>query len=507
MLHTWSLGVEEQFYLIWPVLVVLASRLGSARRASIFATLFLGGLVASELAVRSHPSAAFYLTPFRVFEFACGALLVDLEGRIGSEKRAALRSAMTAAGLAGVGYAVFAFDADTPFPGVAALVPAISTAFIIAAGPSAIARAALANPVFVYLGRASYSIYLAHWPIAVFYRSSVLREFHLAETLLLTAAAVGAGAALHHLVEAPLRRAGDGARMADRAFGRGAVIATLAVAAASSGVWAFAPSRAPASRGLAYVEMTQREANRERLTGFAEDCGVAGDRLCMTPVEDAPNVLVLGDSHGVDGYAMARAAFSDANIMYGGAPGCQVYVSVRRAFEARAAAGDRSAATAKAAECVAHAERVFARRDAFEAADIVILNYRFALADLDLIEDTVAFVRDVSEAQVVILGNAVRLTQPLPDIVGSFELEPGGAIPESFIVPGEGDVERALAGIAERRGAVFLSKSEAFCPNSRCRAVLGDRLVTYDYDHLSHEAAVWFGETVLAANVNLPSPE
>jgi len=167
LLHTWSLGVEEQFYFLWPLcFLVFYDLLGrSFRFFVLFAFLILLGF--SEWASKTFPSAAYYLLPTRAFELLLGGLLALFISGVRC-RNAALLWLSKSLGMFLIFYSFFYFSASTVFPGINALIPCIGSALIIFSGSmSSPVRVLMLRPV-VFFGVISYSLYLWHWPVIVF---------------------------------------------------------------------------------------------------------------------------------------------------------------------------------------------------------------------------------------------------------------------------------------------------------------------------------------------------
>lgn len=172
LLHMWSLGVEEQFYLIWPALMIIAMRLGGKRLLVGAAVLIAAASFAvSEYYVSRDPSFAYYMLPSRAGELLVGALLFLWQ----DSRRTLTTGAANVAGAVGllmVGYSLALLSETGGFPGIRSIIPAVGTALLIASGinqGSVLARA-LTNPLFRYIGLRSFSLYLWHWPVLAFYR-------------------------------------------------------------------------------------------------------------------------------------------------------------------------------------------------------------------------------------------------------------------------------------------------------------------------------------------------
>ena len=168
LIHTWSLAVEEQFYIFLPIFLFLAHRFFPRRLRTSIVVIALGSFVLSAVGAYRDPTAAFYLPHTRAWELLLGVLIsLDVFPAI---RGPVLRNVSTICGLGLISAAVFGFSAYTPFPGIAALLPCVGAALIIAAGRSGnslVGRMLSLKPM-VFIGLISYSLYLWHWPIIVF---------------------------------------------------------------------------------------------------------------------------------------------------------------------------------------------------------------------------------------------------------------------------------------------------------------------------------------------------
>jgi peptidoglycan/LPS O-acetylase OafA/YrhL len=169
LLHTWSLAVEEQFYMVFPIVLVAV---GFCRRQWLGPLIVALGLASFGLAIWSmpqHQSDAFYFLPHRAWELLLGAFLAAYPAW-GKTAGSWVRGAVSWGGLATIFLSVFIFDAETRFPGAAALLPCVGAAAFIWANREARTTSGrlLSWQPFVFVGRISYSFYLIHWPLFVF---------------------------------------------------------------------------------------------------------------------------------------------------------------------------------------------------------------------------------------------------------------------------------------------------------------------------------------------------
>ncbi|HEX7926796.1 MAG TPA: acyltransferase, partial [bacterium] len=203
LLMTWSLGVEEQFYFVFPLVMFALHKLG-ARKWLWLSIALMASFAWSVQAVAQNPDASYYLPHLRAWELLTGACLVWLPA--GRQQRPAVNHALSAVGFALIAWAIVALDEGVPFPGWRAVPPVLGTALLIRAGAGAWVNRLLAVKPLVFVGTISYALYLWHWPLlSLAYNLRPVPELPLSVTLPLMGAAVLLATASTFWVEMPLR--------------------------------------------------------------------------------------------------------------------------------------------------------------------------------------------------------------------------------------------------------------------------------------------------------------
>jgi peptidoglycan/LPS O-acetylase OafA/YrhL len=210
--HFWSLSVEEQFYLVWPSLFVLALfglARGHARRGRLLLVIAAAGVASLAWSIHvtaATPASAYFSTPARAWELALGAGLAVAAPTF-ARLPAFAHVVLGWAGLTAVACAAALFSGSTSFPGYAALLPAVGAALVIVAGEH---RLSVGRPLSIaplrYVGDRSYAFYLWHWPVLVIAALYAGHDLSLVAKLVLLAGAFGLSIVSYALVESPLRR-------------------------------------------------------------------------------------------------------------------------------------------------------------------------------------------------------------------------------------------------------------------------------------------------------------
>ena len=322
LLHTWSLSVEWQFYLIWPSMLILffAAKkrwfppiaIGFMGVLSLWVTLsfqdgevLLPGFGEWIKLTFSGPTTTFYHFPFRIFEFAIGASLIWIP-RPNPAK--GLSGLLLAVGIGMIVYSAVVFDEYTLFPSYNALVPAVGAALAILAGSAHYLGTVLRNPINIYIGQISYSVYLVHWPLIVFSEYLFFRKLTLVESLSVGLASLVIGALMYRYIELPFHKGKALDRFSPRirpllvtACALVIIVPSLAVSTSNGWTWRIdQESQSGAYDATAY--------HKEQYGG----AGFEVNKVIRMGSNGAPAFMIFGDSHALH-YAHGLSLFLKRN--------------------------------------------------------------------------------------------------------------------------------------------------------------------------------------------------
>jgi peptidoglycan/LPS O-acetylase OafA/YrhL len=518
LLHLWSLGIEEQFYLIWPLLVVLSwrRRFGPLAVAGIvFAASFAGNVVL----VRTDATLAFYLPATRFWELmlGCGLAFADLPKvkfpRPGHHRWVKLRSfyrrhandAHEMAAWLGIAFVVAAFlliNPDRSFPGWWALLPTVGTALLILAGEMTSIGMILSRPAVVHIGLISYPLYLWHWPILVFER--ILRVYE--PTNLMKLAGVGAAFILadltYRLIEKPVRY---GALPASKSIAAAIALGSTGCLGLLIYVQDGFPQRVPEDVQALNRELGKRAIVAERFQTCFLDIGhpaVFSKECDGSEPATAPKVILWGDSHaahlypGLKALQQKRGTFALAQYTVSGCPPIVSFAS-----EARTVCRALNDFVARKIEALIPETVIMAARwELYDGGD------NWGRISEEMIRATVVQLTAMGVKRIVVIGQLPIWQADVPKIrIRRYRTSIAGEKlvaterDKDFLQSFKSDlnwnnmVQRAIAGTA----AIFVSPLSTFCDDDGCLLALpgSGESVAWDKAHLTPAASEFFVES------------
>ena len=495
LLHTWSIGVEEQFYLVFPLLLWLLFRYARRALPAVIVTGMVALFALSAWGVTAYPAAAFYLIPFRAWELLLGASLAVLTlptcGRL-------LGNVLLMAGLALIVFACCYFDRTTPTPGLPALIPCLGAWLVIYAGPSARSGAGrlLTNPVVAGIGRISYSMYLWHWPPVVFIQQNIkpIASLSWLEVGLYFAVLIAVSAVSYAVIESPFRdpRVIAPKRAMAAAAGLAAVLLIAAGAAVSTKGF---PARLSKEKQL-IARYSDYESSVDPVTSrchaaLTTDLSQFPLSSCVARDASKPTIMFWGDSvmqfemPGLraaalaQGFAVAQATMSacrpiaDADFD----KTCTAFVSMVR-------------------------DRIVQQKPG-----LVVMSARWNIEDPNtkatgrpVYERALALAADIARegTAVVLLGPPVQYGVALPRLLLKTKGDDFEAFDATrYVMASAGEVDRRMRAAAEKLpGIAYISVMDALCPGGRCKVVTKGVPMSFDVHHMTQPGSLYLAERI-----------
>jgi len=486
LIHMWSLGVEEQFYLFFPLLLVAfgGRSLGAARLMTMI--LALASLALCIAVTRHDRDFAYYFPLTRAWELLAGAALVFVAV---PRLPAWLRNLAATGALLLIAASAYKFYPQMAFPGFYALAPVLATVVLIAVGGQggSVVTSGLSNAVLVRIGQISYSLYLVHWPILVFYRMARGVPISDAEGWALVAASVAVAFLSWRFVERPFREKKLLATRSALFIGTGVATAGLVVAAT---LIAIAPQRSTseADRLAGYLRYDDAEVYRKGrcfLFGHQNRLADFKPTECLQPALGKPDILLVGDSHAAHLWSGLKAELSGANILQATSTGCKPVLSGR---------GEKT--------CVDLVDRTFGAFLQSTRPDIIILSARWIESDVSDVARTLKALAGKA-GQVVVVGPTVEYAMPLPRLLAQVS---GGRDPSLLVDARLADqrrTDRDLGAAVRAAGGTYVSAYRLLCPSdaSPCQTTVDGIPVQWDYGHLTAEGSRLLARALKASGV------
>ncbi|MCV0378959.1 acyltransferase family protein [Nitratireductor sp.] len=503
LLHTWSLGVEEQFYLVWPATLLVCWKIGRGKLLVAVSLITVTSFAWSVWHLQIDETGAFFLLPARVFEFGIGATIaiVGKDWRFG----AGASNVLTATGLVLIAVPVVFYSSDYPFPSYGALAPCLGAAFCITSrGNGILSSIALSNQISNFIGRISYSLYLVHWPVIVISQYVLMREFDSAERWIALIASLVLAYVSYRYVETPFRRrvgTGYGAFISDRWLA--VSVATTVAAGIGASIYVYQsngwPSRIGPDRQI-LLDFTQgNDLHRVYYGGRGCD-----NRRCETnpSAEVGKTIFVIGDSHARALYA-GLLELEHYNFIIFGPDACPMF-----------SMSDRREKNRFADACVKVQEAAFKEISKYENPTVIISQHwaarsrashasnpsfpfsntsdfaRHASKELDQLAD------ELGIGRLIVMGGIPRYSAPLSPIdcaTRPYRVEHCVFAAREDDYLQEHDLFNAAITASDGR---FLNPYAVFCDEFQCQNFTDDGMPIYsDRTHLS----VWGSRELVKA--------
>jgi peptidoglycan/LPS O-acetylase OafA/YrhL len=478
LLHLWSLGIEEQFYLFWPLLLMAASRL-RLNMLAVAVAIALASFALNVALIGSNPVATFYLPFTRAWELAVGAGLACGWDRISQTSAASnLRATI---GIALIAVSVGLLDTHSAFPGWWAALPVAGAALLLSAPAAWGCRHLLASRPMVWIGLVSYPMYLWHWPLLVFFTIIKFGPLTLLERELVLQASLLLAALTYLFVEKPFRsHRPSQLRIAG-------LCATMVLISAAGGIVVYGQGfdfRMPAEiRAMADVRTDSSKwrfheclLDTSREMTFAESC-VDRDRR--------PLVMLWGDS-------------TAAALLPGLRQAQQTHNFGIAQFTASSCVPALDTDVAREPNCRAINDKVLALARKLQP-DVVLLHAAWG-GHFDGVAKTVAALKQQTAARVVVLGSVPWWKGSLPNEVLRYYMLHHRLIP---VRSGGAELDNSAPALRAKvvpAGAEFISVWNVMCNADGCLTRIGDStsdIATSDQVHLTEKASVFLIQSVI----------
>ncbi len=495
LLHFWSLAIEEQFYIVWPILLWALWRF----RANFLIAAIV--LFSASFATNIHlsmndPTAAFYSPISRAWELLAGSMLAYLN-RYGPKLHHAYLNTQSISGFLLIVAGFLLINRSAYFPGYWALMPVLGTVMLISAGPNSLFNHhVLSNKLMVWVGLISYPLYLWHWPIISFFRISQNKMPDFYQGICIMVASVLLAWLTYRYVESPVRQSKKTGQLAI-----GLLVAILAIGALGYNLYSQAGLESrkivkTSIRGDAqYNNLRNQVLSNEALRILDKErsairrwptCNftsrVADNpalfhkkaEKCLSLDAAKPNVMIYGDSHASDLWYSLSSQFPEVNFLQATASAC---------FPGR----DPDEVEIANVGCQRLTQHIYQAFD-MRQLHLVMITARWRN---EVYKE--ALLADIQYLQAK--GVAVMLVGPMFEFSADLHsiLRRGGE-PKDYIKPDRFELDQDMATFFRANGVTYFSKINQVCATQNCLWNDGEKVLIFDYGHLTKHGMEVFGK-------------
>ncbi len=490
LLHTWSLAVEEQFYILFPIFLVAVRRFMPKRLKPAILAITAISFAAAVITVRNDATAAFYFAPLRAWELLFGTIVS--QRYIPAIRGVVARNAASFAGMAMIAVPALVYTSRTEFPGLAALPPCLGAALIIAAGEtgtSLVGRLLSLRPV-VFIGLISYSVYLWHWPILVFERTSSILPVDIDSTrgkLILIALSLVIGWLSWLAVEQPFRTGRFRPSRSAVFTVNGVAAAVMALVGAGIIATHGLPNRFPpdAQAVAAYTDYYKPAFFREGTCFLTPSNTFADFRAdpCLTTHPGRRSILLAGDSHAAQLWPGFSAEFPSDDILQANVSGCHpLLVQPETAIPL----------------CRQLTAFLFDNYLLHHPPDILVLSARWDVADEQRLDRTIDFAH-AHHIDTIVIGPSIEYDAPLPRMLAIALRNRRPFDIDRHLVGAPRALDNAMAALAQTRWHVpYISVYKDLC-EPQCPVYAAPLVpLLLDGDHLTAAGSILLAKAIQA---------
>jgi peptidoglycan/LPS O-acetylase OafA/YrhL len=484
LLHTWSLAVEEQFYILFPLFLLGVRRFFPGRFRSAVVVLACASFALSAVGAYRFAAATFYLPATRAWELLLGTILsLNLFPSMPSR---VWRELASSAGLLMILFAGLKYDNYTHFPGAAALTPCLGAALIIAAGQhggSLVGRVLSSRPL-VFIGLISYSLYLWHWPIIVFQKVSMIQTPGAPPRnvkLVLLVLSLAAATLSWKYIETPFRKGRlylSGASTFK--FAAATSLALIVSALCLLGFRGFPSRYSPEEVRIASYADENTSGFYRIGTCYINNGLPFDEQNCLRQDSSKKNYLLFGDSHAAHLWYGLETVFKDVNFLEAASSGCEPTLE-HKVFD-----------TSRCAAIMDYVLRDYLLK---HHVDEVLLAARWEQIDLGQLAGTIAYLKQKG-VRVVLFGPIMQYDSSLPRLL-AVSIKTGDAgLPARHALTQYAPLDKEMATLASTRWKVpYVSFFQLLCPDGTCMYYAEkDVPLQLDYGHLTREGSVLVAE-------------
>ncbi|MEP4892089.1 MAG: acyltransferase family protein [Aliiglaciecola sp.] len=482
LLHTWSLGVEEQFYLLFPLLLLLIKKYFNKNYAPFLLVIIVLSLVLSWYASISHADAGFYLLHSRAWELALGSLVaIKFFPKVNS---VTLANSLVLLGLFCILIGFFYIEPRWRFPFPWAMLPCLGTFLLLSYGEVAQLSKLLSLQPLQYVGKISYSLYLWHWPIITLYRIETGIELDLNETVFLVALSFIAATFSYYIIEKNFLIKFRSNQSPKRVV----MVGVLSL-------FVFCLVTSFLINNIDYLKTTDKyiskidSYNNYKKTpnykfqyrvgspcfrGMAHRHISFSPEMCAKTIGNSRNVIILGDSHAAQFWRAFEIQYPQANVMQATASGCRPVLD--------------SKGTSYCTEVVDYVLGPMLDNQGF---DTIIISARWVRREIPLLAKTVSFLKQRG-IRVYVLGNTVEYNGSFPSILARAIKRGELESIDSHRIHSKEVMDKYIEAATIKNGGEFISLFNSECQSGQCKLTTDEGVpLHFDYGHLTLSGAKW----------------